>query len=128
MLWAWLPRKSGGAIQGRIQEFQNWGLRPTIRKARGEGEGVLYASGPPIRKAGGGGGVAVRFMQARCEKWGGGRLLSEEGEVPYMKGVLQPPTLPTGKKRVESYWNHCVILQRITHKSHASDFLCKITQ
>ena len=34
----------------------------------------------------------------------------------------------TGKKHVESFWNHCVILQRITHKSHASDFLCKITQ
>ena len=24
-----------------------------------------------------------------------------------------------GKKRVESFWNHCEILQRITHKSHA---------
>ena len=60
MLWAWLPRKSGGAIQGRIQIG---GLKPTIRKAGGgggggEGGGVLYALGP-IRK--GGGGVAVHF-------------------------------------------------------------------
>ena len=34
----------------------------------------------------------------------------------------------TGKKRVESFWNHCMILQRLTYKSHASDFLCKIKQ
>ena len=25
---------------------------------------------------------------------------------------------------MEPFWNHCVILQRITQKSHASDFLC----
>ena len=39
------------------------------------GEGVLYASGPPIRKAGGGGGGGggcCTHMQARCEKWGRG--------------------------------------------------------
>ena len=71
MLWAWLPRKSGGAIQGRIQDFPNWGLKPTIRKAGGGvggGGGVLYASGP-IRN--GGGGV---LYTTEC----GGRLLSED--------------------------------------------------
>ena len=51
-------------------------IRPDT-KSRGGG-GLLSASGP-IRKAGRGGGCAC---------------LAEEGEVPYMKGGLQPPNPP----------------------------------
>ena len=52
MLWAWLPRKIGGAIQGRIQDFPNWGVETHDTKSGGGG---------PIRKGGGGGGGAVHF-------------------------------------------------------------------
>ena len=61
MLWAWLPSKSGGAIQGRIQDFPNWGVETHGTKSGGGGGGgggVLYALGP-IRKAVRGGGGEV---------------------------------------------------------------------
>ena len=73
----------GVSASGPIRKRGGWGGGGGgIRKAEGGGGGggVLYASGT-MRKVGG----------------GGGRLLSEEGEVPYMKGGLratlkQPPT------------------------------------
>ena len=90
---------------------------------------MLSASGP-IRKAGGGGGGgggAVRFRPDTKAGGGGGgggggtvrsrhdaksgevggRLLSEEGEVPYMKGGVATPTppapYPTLELNVQTY-------------------------
>ena len=89
MLWAWLPRKSGGAIQGRIQDFPNWGVETTIRKAGG----------------GGGGGGSVRFRPETKRGrggWGwcctlqnvGGGCLAKMREVPSMKGGVVTPKPP----------------------------------
>ena len=72
MLWAWLPRKSGGAIQGRIQDFPNWGVETHGTKSGGGG--VLYALGP-IRKAVRGGGSGEEW-EARIR--GGYRILSSD--------------------------------------------------
>ena len=69
MLCAWLPRKSGGAIQGRIQDFPNWGVETHDTKSGGWGGGgfcMLQA-----RYEMGEGGV---LYTTEC----GGRLLSED--------------------------------------------------
>ena len=87
MLWAWLPRKSGGAIQGRIQIG---GLKPTIRKAGGGGGG------------GGWGGCSVRFRPDTKRGRGGcctlqnvgGGCLAKMREVPSMKGGVATPNPP----------------------------------
>ena len=83
MLWAWLPRKSGGAIQGRIQDFPNWGVETHDTKS-GEGGGSVRFR-PDTKR-----GRGVLYT-SEC----GGRLLREDaGGTFYERGGLQPPTPP----------------------------------
>ena len=71
MLWAWLPRKSGGAIQGRIQDFPNWGVETHDTKS-----------------GGGGGGGGFCTLQARYEMGEGGCCtLQNVGEAPKRRCV-----------------------------------------
>ena len=90
MLWAWLPRKSGGAIQGRIQDFPNWGVETHNTKSRGGGGGGFCTLQARYEK---GEGVVVLYA-SEC----GGRLLSEDAEGTFYErgggGVATPKPRP----------------------------------
>ena len=95
MLWAWLPRKSGGALQGRIQDFPNWGVETHHTKSGGWGGGGGAGGGfCTLHEMGEGGCCTLQNV--------GGGSLAKMREVPSMKGGgggggggLQPP-LPLG--------------------------------
>ena len=89
MLWAWLPRKSGGAIQGRIQDFPNWGVETHDTKSGGGGGGGGSVRIRPDTKRGRGGCCTLQNV--------GGGCLAKMREVPSMKGGVatpNPPPLP----------------------------------
>ena len=79
MLWAWLPRKSGGAIQGRIQDFPNWGVETHDTKSGGWGFCTLqarYEMGEggccTLQNVGGGSLAKMREVPSMKEGGGGG--------------------------------------------------------
>ena len=73
MLWAWLPRKSGGAIQGRIQDFPNWGVETHDTKSGGWGEGGGFCTLQARYEMGEGGRGGYRIFSSRIVGGEGGR-------------------------------------------------------